>query len=180
MASHNFQSLRAAVIAGSRADTWAAAVEEWEVAGLEEDPTSTGICVCGNTGLRYLYTIRNPGTGHELAPIGSVCVEYFEVPELTESVSALRRLFNLRAAYVDMRPVALTTDYFSRALLADLWENGAFPDNGYNRNNGENDYRFLLDWFNSHSEPSAKERRKIWVLVNRTIPRFVLTDKRLS
>lgn len=180
MASHNFQSLRAAVIAGSRASTWAASVGEWEVAGLEEDPTSTGTCVCGNTGLRYLYAIRNPGTGHELAPIGSVCVEYFEVPELTEGVSALRRLFDLRAAYVNLRPVALTTEYFSRALLADLWENGAFPDNGYNRNNGENDYRFLLDWFNSHSAPSEKERRKIWVLVNRTIPQFVLSDERLS
>jgi hypothetical protein len=180
MASHNFQSLRSAVIAGSRAGAWAAAVEEWEVAGLEEDPTSTGICVCGNTGLRYLYTIRNPNSGYELAPIGSVCVEYFEVPELTEGVSALRRLFDLRAAYVNQRPVVLTTEYFSRALLADLWENGAFPDNNFNRNNGENDYQFLLDWFNSHSEPSAKEKRKIWVLVNRTIPQFVLTDKRLS
>lgn len=180
MASHNFQSLRAAVIAGSRANTWAAAVEEWEVAGLEEDPTSIGICVCGNTGLRYLYAIRNPDTGHELSPIGSVCVEYFEVPELTEGASALRRLFDLRAAYVDLEPVALTTEYFSRALLADLWENGAFPDNGYNRNNGENDYRFLLDWFNSHGAPSEKERRKIWVLVNRTIRRFVLSDERLS
>ncbi|MEV7933687.1 hypothetical protein [Curtobacterium sp. NPDC089185] len=179
MASHNFQSLRAAVIAGSRASTWAAPVAEWEVAGLEEEPTSTGTCVCGNTGLRYLYAIRNPGTGHELAPIGSVCVEYFEVPELTEGVSALRRPFDLRAAYVNLRPVALTTEYSSRALLADLWENGAFPDNGY-RNNGENDYRFLLDWFNSHSAPSQKERRKIWVLVNRTIPQFVLSDERLS
>ncbi|AZZ51904.1 hypothetical protein [Rathayibacter festucae] len=180
MTSHNFQSLRGAVIAGSRARTWASAVEEWEVAGLEEDLSSAGICVCGNVGLRYLYTIRNHDTGHELAPIGSVCVEYFEVPELTRGVSVLRRLFDLRAAYVDLRPVALTTEYFSRALLADLWDNGAFPDNSYNRNNGENDYRFLLDWFNSHSEPSEKEGRKIWVLVNRTIPRFVLDDKRLS
>ena len=180
MTSHNFQTLRRAVIAGSRANTWAAAVEEWEVIGLEKDPTATGICLCGHTGLRYLYTIQNPTTGQELFPIGSVCVEYFEVAELTKSVSALRRLFNLRAAFIEQKPVTLTTNYFSRALLADLWENGAFPDNGYNRGNGERDYQFLLDWFNSRSEPSERERRKIWVLVNRTIHGFVLDDERLS
>ena len=155
------------MIAGSRANAWGAAVEEWEVVGLEEDPTATGICVCGNTVLRYLYTIRNPEAGQKLSPIGSVCVEYFEVAELTEGVSALRRLFDLRAAFIDSRPVALTTEYFSRALLADLWENGAFPESDFNTNNGENDYRFLLDWFNSRSEPNERERRKIWVLVNR-------------
>jgi hypothetical protein len=174
MTSHNFETLRGAVIAASLAGTWATAVGEWEVAGLEEDPTSTGICVCGNTGLRYLYSIRNLVTGQELFPIGSVCVEYFGVAELTEGVSALRRLFDLRAAYIDRRPVDLTPEYFSRALLADLWKNGAFPDNNFNNNNGEKDYRFLLDWFNSHSEPNEKERRKIWVLVNKTIRRFVL------
>lgn len=179
MTSHNFQTLRGAVIASSRANTWAAAVEEWEVVGLEVDPTATSMCVCGNTGLRYLYTIWNPKVGQELSPIGSVCVEYFEVAELTEGVSALRRLFELRAAFVDLRPVALTTEYFSRALLADLWENGAFPDNDYNNNNGENDYRFLLDWFNSRVDPNEKERRKIWVLVNRTIQGFVAADERL-
>lgn len=180
MTSHNFQTLRGSVIAESRANTWAAAVEEWEVSGLEEDPTATGMCVCGNTGLRYLYTIRNFTTGRELSPIGSVCVEYFEVVELTESVSALRRLFDLRAAFVDRRTVTLTTEYFSRALLADLWEHGAFPDNDYNRGNGERDYQFLLDWFNSRSEPNTKERQKIWVLINKTIKPFVLADRRLS
>jgi len=179
MTSHNFQTLRGAVIAGSRAKTWAAAVEEWEVVGLEEEPAATATCVCGNTGLRYLYTIHNPRTRHELSPIGSICVEYFEVAELTEGVSVLRRFFDLRAAFLDLRPVTLTTEYFSRALLADLWENGAFPNNGFNRNNGENDYRFLLDWFNSHGEPNERERRKIWVLVNRTIQPFVLADERL-
>ena len=180
MTSHNFQTLRGAVIAESRATTWAGAVEEWEVVALEEDPTATGVCVCGNTGLRYLYTIRNATTGQQLFPIGSVCVEYFEVAELTESVSALRRLFDLRAAFIDRKPVTLTTDYFSRALLADLWEHGAFPDNDFNRGDGERDYQFLLDWFNSRSEPNTKERQIIWVLINKAIRSFVLADERLS
>lgn len=71
MTSHNFQTLRGAVIAGSRAKTWAAAVEEWEVVGLEEESAATGMCVCGNTGLRYLYTIRNPKAGQELSRSGA-------------------------------------------------------------------------------------------------------------
>lgn len=95
-------------------------------------------------------------------------------------MSALRRLFELGAAFIDLRPVTVTTEYFSRALLADLWENGAFPDSDYNNHNGKNDYRFLLDWFNSRTDPHERERRTIWVLVNRTIQRFVLADERLS
>lgn len=71
MTRHNFQTLKAAVIAACRANAWAAAVEEWEVVGLEADPTATGMCVCGNTGLRYLYTIRNPKAGQELSRSGA-------------------------------------------------------------------------------------------------------------
>jgi len=41
------------------------------VVGLEADPTATGMCVCGNTGLRYLYTIRNPKAGQELSRSGA-------------------------------------------------------------------------------------------------------------
>ena len=58
MSTHNFGALRRAVIEASLADRWAQAVEEWQVVCVEEDPHATGICVCGKTGLVYLYTIR--------------------------------------------------------------------------------------------------------------------------
>lgn len=57
MSTHNFGALRRAVIEASLADRWAQAVEEWQVVCVEEDPHATGICVCGKTGLVYLYTI---------------------------------------------------------------------------------------------------------------------------
>jgi hypothetical protein len=180
MTSHNFETLRTTVVDASRADTWAQAVGEWQVIGLEEDPPGAGICVCGKTGLVFLYTIRNLQTRQDLFPIGSVCVDLFEVEELNVSVSVFRGLFELRAAFESSKPVTLTSDYFSRGLLADLRENGAFPSNGYNRDNGENDYKFLVDMFNSHHEPTTKEHQKIWVLVNKTIKPFVMADERLG
>lgn len=179
MASHNFETLRRVVLNASRARSWSAAVEEWQVLGVEEDPAGRGICVCGKTGLVHLYTIGNRRTERRLFPIGSVCINLFEVEELSTDVKVLRRLFAMRAAFAGGKRVELTPEHFSRAVLADLWEHDAFPPNEYNKGNGENDYKFLLDIFNQRNQPSDAQSRKVWVLLNRTIRPFVLTDERL-
>lgn len=180
MSTHNFETLRSAVIDASLSDRWAEAVQEWQVVSVEEDPRATGICVCGKTGLVYLYMIHNRHTDWSLFPIGSSCVNLFEVEELDVSVGVLRRLLDLRAAFATGKRVELTTEFFSRALLADLWQNGAFPPNEYNRSNGDNDYKFLLDLFNQRHEFTEREKSKVWVLLNRTIRSFVLSDERLG
>lgn len=180
MTGHNFGALRAAVIAASESQTWTEAVQEWQVVSAEEDPHGTGICVCGKTGLVHLYTIDNLGTQNQLFPIGSSCVRLFEVEHLNTRVNVLRGLIELRTAYESDKTVYLTSEYFSRALLADLWENGAFPPNGYNRSNGVNDYRFLLDLFNQRHEFTERERRKVWVLLNQTLKQFVINDERIA
>lgn len=180
MVTHNFETLRRAVIAASVANGWAQAVVEWQVVGVEKDPSGSGVCVCGKTELVYLYTIHNRDTGLELFPIGSSCVNLFEVEELTVTVGVLRGLFELRAAFMAGKDVTLTVDFFSRATLADLWQSGAFPPNKYNRYNGDNDYKFLLDLFNQRHEFTEREERKVWVLLNRTIKTFVINDERLA
>lgn len=180
MSTHNFGTLRRAVIDASLSDRWAQAVEEWHVVGVEEDPDATGVCVCGKTGLVYLYSIHNRQTQQTLYPIGSSCVNLFEVEELDLSVTVLRRLIELRAAFAAGERVDLTGDYFSRAVLADLWENGAFPPNGFNRSNGANDYQFLLNLFNQRHEFTENEKSKVWVLLNKTIRNFVINDGRLG
>lgn len=180
MSTHNFDTLRGAVVNASLSHSWAQAVREWQVIGVEEDPNSTGICVCGKTGLLYLYAIHNQQSQETLFPIGSSCVNLFEIEELDISVAVLEKLFKLRAAFLAGKHVELSSEYFSRAVLADLWENGAFPPNGFNRSNGDNDYKFLLDLFNQRHEITENENRKVWVLINRTIGPFVVGDKRLG
>ena len=178
--THNFEKLRQVVVGASLSNRWAQAVQEWQVIGVEEDAGASGICVCGKTGLRYLFEIYNRRTDQPLLPIGSSCVNMFEVEELDLSVAELRRLFDLRSAYSSHRRVYLTSEFFSRATLADLWQNGAFPPNNYNNHNGENDYRFLLNMFNQRHELTDKEKSKVWVLLNRTIKDFVMDDERLG
>lgn len=180
MSGHYFGALQKAVVDASRSTSWMGAVGEWEVTGLEEHPQAAGICVCGKTGLLCLYTIHNPVTGETLFPIGSVCVNLFGVDELDADVDVLKRLFQIRTAILAGKTLELTTEYFSRAVLADLWENGAFPPNDYNRRNGDNDYKFLLDMFNQRHELTVPEEKKVWVLVNRTIPSFLMGDQRLK
>lgn len=180
MTTHNFAALRSSVIGASESQSWALAVEEWEVTGLEEDPLSTGICICGKTGLTYLYTIKNVRNNEHLFPIGSTCVNLFDVEELRISVGALRGLLHLRAEFNANKTIDLAPPHFSRAVLADLWQNGAFQPSNFNRFNEDNDYRFLLDMFNQRRDPTPAQEKKIWVLINRTIRDFVMTDERLD
>ena len=177
--THNFQTLRRVVVNASRASHWDQAVLEWQVMGVKEDPASSGTCVCGKRGLRYLYEIYNRQTTHTLLPIGSSCVEMFGLDELDMSVAELRRLFDLRSAYESHRWVPFTSDFFSRATLTDLWENDAFPPNRFNGQNGKNDYRFLMRMFNMRRAPTDGENRKIRALLY-TIRDFVLSDDRLK
>lgn len=180
MSAHNFVALRRAVIESSLSNNWVQAVQEWQVVSVEEDPRGTGICVCGKTSLVYLYTIHNLKTQQSLFPIGSKCVNLFGVAELDLSVNVLHQLLKLRSAYASRERIDLTSEYFSRALLADLWQSEAFPPNDFNRGNGYNDYKFLLDMFNQRHEFTQKEARKVWVLINRTIRNFVMKDERLG
>lgn len=180
MSTHNIEVLRRVVVDASASHLWGQAVAEWRVVGVEEDARSSGVCVCGKTGLRYLFEIYNYQTHHNLLPIGSTCINLFDVKELDVTVSVLRRLFDLRTAFTSGEGVFLTTEFFSRATLADLWQNGAFPPNGFNRFNGDNDYRFLLDMFNQRRDLTPGEGRKVWVLLNRAIKNFVLNDERLG
>lgn len=180
MSTHNFATLHRAVIEASLSNTWAQAVQEWRVVSVEEDPDRTGSCVCGKTSLFYLYTIHNWQTQQTLVPIGSKCVNLFEVEELDTSVNVLKKLLKLRSAYAARMNVELTTEYFTRAVLADLRENEAFPPNEFNRGNGDNDYKFLLDLFNQQHEFTQNEKRKVWVLLNKTIKDFVMNDERLG
>lgn len=168
------------MIDASVSNTWSQAVDEWEVTSVEEDQRGTGICVCGKTGLRYLYAVHNRQTERTLFPIGSSCVNLFEVEELNVSVDVLRRLLELRDAFAARKRIELTAEYFSRSVLADLWERGAFPPNKFNRRNGTNDYKFLLDLFNQRHAFTEAEERKVWVLINKTIKTFVMNDDRLA
>lgn len=180
MSSHNFEALRSAVVSASTSNRWAEAVDEWQVESVEKASNSEGTCVCGKTNLVYLYTIYNPATDVTLFPIGSSCINLFEVADLKTTVSVLRGLFDLRAAFESGGRVTLDTEFFSRALLADLWQSGAFPASDYNNSNGENDYKFLLNMFNQRHEFTIRESRKIWTLINCVIKPFVKSDPRLG
>lgn len=182
MSTANFPTLVGAVISASVANDWATAKTEWDVTEVEEDPDGDGVCVCGQMGLRSLFTISNRRNGSELFPIGSHCVNQFGEQSLDRSVTVLGDLLRLRQAIRDGKQITLTSDYFTRALLEELYDEGAFPANKWNGWDGERDYLFLLDMFNKRHKDaiSAPRNRKIWALLNRTVIPFVESDPRLG
>ncbi|GIT81872.1 hypothetical protein LLS1_35410 [Leifsonia sp. LS1] len=182
MPRENFDALEAAVVGHSRAETWGAARREWVVVGVVGDPNSSGVCVCGHTDLRWLFTIRNTHNASELEPIGSVCVNHFEQEDLDRDVNVLPKLLALRLAYAEGRQVTLTSDFFTRGLLDYLDDAGAFFPDQWNTTEGHEDYWFLTDMFNKRIKANITrgQNNKIRALLERRIRPFVERDQRLS
>lgn len=182
MTTGSFDALVAGVLASSVSNTWSVAVTEWEVVQLEEDPTGRGVCVCGQNNLVKLFTIRNAANGFNLYPIGSTCVNQFGVAELDSQVNLLSDLLALRLAVRERRPIALTSEYFSRAMLEYFLDEGVFTPDGWNFGDGERDHEFLRKMFNKRNKEdiSQKQSAKIYMLLTKKVLPFVLADSRLQ
>jgi hypothetical protein len=181
MTVDSFSTLVQAVLESSNSSLWRVAVSEWEVVDLEEEPEGTGVCVCGQTNLVKLFTIRNRLNGSNLFPIGSVCVNKFERDDLNRQVELLSDLHSLRKTLVAGDDIELTVDYFSRAMLEYFWHRGVFTPDQWNYGDGENDYDFLVKMFNKRNKDSitVPQHKKIYMLLQRKVVPFVLADERL-
>ena len=72
---YNFQQLKAAILALSRATDWEAARLEWKMVGISEaDEPET--CLCGHFPIVELCSIANRVTGNS-TDVGNVCVKRF-------------------------------------------------------------------------------------------------------
>ena len=105
---------------------------EWDIIDCEEDDELESSCICGKENLRYLFVIKNDITGKVLYPIGSSCIKKFNRKDLNEQASISEQLFKLLHAVESGEYISLSTEFFSRKLLAYLYEDGAFTDNEYN------------------------------------------------
>jgi hypothetical protein len=178
----NFQQLKSEVTSASRASNWFTAVREWEVVGLEEDHSGSESCICGQPNLTKLFTIQNRHNGRQLFPIGSTCINNFGRRDLDDEVHVLEDMLKLRRAILAGEHISVDSKYFTRALLRELKERGAFPGDRFNGGRGESDYEFLLDYFNARDKDAYSTRRKARVtaiMLNKVFP-FVRDYDRIS
>ena len=161
------------VLEASSSKVWDTAITEWHVVSCHDNGNSSGDCLCGHEGIRYEYTIKNSVNGNELTPIGSTCILKFANDGLRNEVEGWKAAIKLLEALEARKPgVALdglNRDLFSRRLYAFLFEKGAFPANKYNGYNGENDYEFMVKMFNKRTEPTQKQRQKMYMVLNNSI-----------
>lgn len=177
MSTGYFKALQQVVVGSSESKTWGTAVLEWTVVDLEEDPGGQGVCVCGHPHLVQMFTIKNVHNGELLYPIGNVCVKKFRRQDLTSDVTLFSDLYKLRNA-IHTGQVTFTSEYFSRALLEDLYSKGAFTPDQWNHDGG---YEFLLKMFNKRNKDAitAPQHWKINALLRIKVFPFVLADERL-
>jgi len=161
------------VVNSSEANDWKSAVVEWSIDDVEEDRTQTVSCICGHTPIRYLFTIRNIVNGNKLCPIGSTCIMKFERPDLNEEVSTKEQLYQLFHAIEDNTFLTLSPDFFSRKLLRNLFDLGAFKPSHYNDFQPHKDYDFMLKMFNKRKERTDNENKKVAAIILNSIKPFL-------
>ena len=140
---------------------------EWDIIDCEEDDELESSCICGKENLRYLFVIKNDITGKVLYPIGSSCIKKFNRKDLNEQASISEQLFKLLHAVESGEYISLSTEFFSRKLLAYLYEDGAFTDNEYNNYDAKEDYWFMLDMFNKRNKDqiTPRQHKKIRAII---------------
>ncbi|NDK90393.1 hypothetical protein GYA93_12510 [Gordonia desulfuricans] len=125
---------RAALIAAVRRESdglpWEVARRQWDVVDTDYDDDCTGVCVCGQTGLGWLYTITNREAGSMLYPIGSDCIAHFAVDVMVETARDLAELERLRLWVASGVPLDLKT-HLSRRRLRVLFERGLVARDDY-------------------------------------------------
>lgn len=157
------------VVALSCASDFESARYEWDLVDRDIDPDCLQSCVCGKENLKYLFTIRNRETGAKLYPIGSSCIKLFGRKDLDQQVGITKQMYEVLAEYRETGFLRLNGGAITRAVLKQLYEEGCFTPTPFNNGNPEVDYQFLVDMFNKRKEPSEKQQRKIWMLLNKTV-----------
>ena len=130
--------LKETVIELSIADNWEEAKMEWTKAELVKiDADRKQSCLCGHKSLKKVFAItRNDGSGIELSPIGSSCIEKFENEELTKSIKRAEKIYKLKKnlKFEDLREV------MDEEMLEDFYSKGYFKEDKENEFNPWNDY----------------------------------------
>lgn len=171
------ETLIGRVLELSKSKDWKDAVNEWKIILCVEDSNSEGTCVCGEEGLRYLHILQNSLTGRVLCPVGLRGIKIFGRDDLSEQAKIQESLFNLLHAEENGTYIRLSLSLFSAELLQYLYEQGAFPSSEYNKDDGYNDYRFLVVMYNKihraglwkKSNISKKQYKRITAIILNSI-----------
>ena len=149
---------------------------EWDIVDCIEDETCSESCVCGKYGLRYLYTIVNDRNGNALHPIGSCCILKFNRIDLNEEISVREGMFRLLHAVEDNQFIELSPKFFTRKLITELYDCGAF-DTEYNDFDGEEDYNFFLKMFSKRKKEDItyKMHKKIRAIIYNSIRPYLMS-----
>ena len=148
---------------------------EWEIIDCEEDESCSEMCICGKENIKYLYTIKNIYNANILFPIGSSCIKKFQRKDLQEKTATTEAMFKLLHAVGNNQYLQLSSDLFSRKLLKELYDQGAFKATSYNHYNPKNDYDFLLKMFNKRAKNSIStlQQKKITAILLNSIKPFL-------
>lgn len=160
-------ALKAALVEVSGGLPWDIAIRKMDVVYLSQDFDRSGVCVCGKTGLVWLYLIQHTETGGHLFPIGSDCINYFGTDAMADQAKDLRRVYELTKLVQSGTRLRLKGEgrNLTKASLLALYEVGAFKPSQWNGGDPSADYEFLRRMFMQRSDMSQRQANKVSVLL---------------
>lgn len=160
------KELMQAIIENSIADTWKEAVKEWTIIALEEDARRVHRCICGQEGLRYLFTIYNQNTDTKLFPIGSSCIKKFNRIDLDTQVESRMQIWRINQArqYDKNAFDDIQSGLYSRKSIRELCEKAHIDRDSTD---------FLLKMFGKRKEITPNQAKKIAYHMNHQIAPYL-------
>ena len=154
------------IIDESDSKDWNNTVHEWNIVTYDIDSSLSSECICGKTGIKHLFGIKNILNSNYIFPIGSECIKKFGREdldiEINESIQYLELIDKVRKGEF------ITIKDFSRKLIDLLEEKEVFGD--YNQ------YDFFKGMFNKQTKPTEKQESFIRGIIGYQILPFIYRE----
>ena len=159
------------ILKHSISKTWDEAQHEWHISDYWiAKPVRK--CVCGKTGIKYCYEIKNDFTNYKLKPIGSTCIQRFKSKHLNKEMKIMSLMVVLRNTFLEYKDFDYIKSYLNNANFTEyLYEQNIFYSN--------NEYDFYKNAIQTKKTLSPQQDKWLKSIIFDKIKPFIIdiTDK---
>lgn len=168
-----FENFNKVIVEKSESDNYSEAIKEWEVIGCVIDSSISSKCLCGHSGIKYLYRIRNIFNGNELFPIGIKCIEKFGNKDMDKEASYMIKELELYKVLLEQRNYSIESlsGILTKDLAKHFYNKEVYVGANCSSLNGHRGYALLLKVLSSRDtkDISESDLNRFYVIVKHSI-----------
>lgn len=148
------------IIKKSESKEWKEAVKEWEVDESCRTNESRVACICGKEKIKNKYKLVNKKNKKYIYPVSKKCIKKLGRDELNREVNTIEEMKRLEESIAEGEYLSIESGKLSKKIIDQLYKEGAFEGNKYNKFNGKNDYEFVVKMINKRNKNSISEQEE--------------------